>query len=59
MDFSERKCSGDGLGTKNGSVISLKMVENLILNLSLFHFVPRDLSADRHTSVGGQIYEAA
>ena len=36
MDFSERKCSGDGLGTKNGSVISLKMVVNSILNLSVF-----------------------
>ena len=46
MDFSERKCSGDGLGTRNGPVISLKMVANSILNLSVFHFLPR--------SFGGQ-----
>ena len=46
MDFSERKCSGDGLGTKNGSVISLEMVANSILNLSVFSiccFAPLDL----------------
>ena len=44
MDFSERKCSGGGLGTKNGPVISLKMVANLILNLSVFHFVSLSLT---------------
>ena len=62
MDFSERKCSGGGLGTKNGPVISLKMVANLILNLSVFHFVSlcfcgrtdRQARADRQTGGGGQ-----
>ena len=36
MDFSDRICSGDGLGTKKGSGFYLKMVEQLILNLSVF-----------------------
>ena len=33
--------SGDGFGTKNRTVISLKMVANSILNLSVFYFAPR------------------
>ena len=36
MDFSDRICSGDGLGTKKGSGFYLKMVVQLILNLSVF-----------------------
>ena len=40
MDFSESKYSGDGLGIKKGSVVSLIMVANLILNLSVFSLSP-------------------
>ena len=36
MDFSKSKYSGDGLGTKKGQAIYLKMVANLISNLSVF-----------------------
>ena len=39
MDFSQSKYSGesgDGLGTKKGRAIYLKMVANLILNLAVF-----------------------
>ena len=62
MDFSERKCSGDGLGIKNRSVISLKMVANSILNLSVFIVFwagekdPRSFGGrtDRQTGGGGQ-----
>ena len=45
IDFSESKCSGDGLGTKNGSVISLKMLANLI-QICVFSTSFCDLSAD-------------
>ena len=36
MDFSKRKCSGDGLGTKKVSGFYLKIAAQLILNLSVF-----------------------
>ena len=36
MDFSERKCSGDGLGNKKGLAIYLKTVAKLISKLSVF-----------------------
>ena len=58
MDFSERKCSGDGLGTNNGPVISLKRVANSILNLSVFHLVPRSFGGrkDIQAEVDRQTY---
>ena len=63
MGSNESKYSEDGLGTKKRLVVSIKMVANLILNvsvlsvLSVFHFVPRSFGqrtdrqaeADRQT----------
>ena len=36
MDFSKRKCSGDGFENKKGLAIYLKTVAKLISNLSVF-----------------------
>ena len=36
MDFFKRKYSGDGLGIKKGPGFYLKIVAQLILNLSVF-----------------------
>ena len=36
MNFSKRKCSGDGLGNKKGLAIYLKTVAKFISNLSVF-----------------------
>ena len=38
MDFSDRKCCEDGLGTKKSVNYYRKMAVQLILNLSVFNF---------------------
>ena len=64
MDFSDRKCCEDGLGTKKSLSYYRKMAVQMILNLSVFNFSlfwtgekdPRSFSGrtDRQTGGGGQ-----
>ena len=54
MDFSDRKCCEDGLGNKKGPGFYLKIVAQLILNLSVFSLFV--FSLERTYSTAGNFF---